>query len=214
MPKFSENGKYACCSKAHFLTAMQKSPKSCTLCQQTTTAVWRSDRETKSVVCNGCYNKKYPRAVLPPQDLPAEDLPAQDLLAVIPQDLPAQDLPAQDVLAVLQHKIFQHKIIRQWEIMFKGMFHMRACAGDHMDRPGESVYLVSSQVGLLDCCPGHLTQEVAKKVRDKGYVPLFLGGGTTPIVQVNDTNLHAQVAQTLLQYEVDWALRERERQFD
>ena len=98
--------------------------------------------------------------------------------------------------------------------MFKGMFHMRACAGDHMDRPGESLYLAPSQVVLLDCYPAHLTEEVVKKVRDKGYVPLFLGGGTTPIVQVNDTNLHAQVAQTLLQYEVDWALRERERQFD
>jgi len=36
-------------------------PKSCTQCQTTSTAVWRIDRETKAVMCNPCYLKKYPR---------------------------------------------------------------------------------------------------------------------------------------------------------
>lgn len=36
-------------------------PKTCTQCQKDNSAVWRTDRETKAILCNACYLKKYPR---------------------------------------------------------------------------------------------------------------------------------------------------------
>jgi len=35
--------------------------KGCSLCQKTSSAVWRIDKEAKDTVCNPCYLKKYPR---------------------------------------------------------------------------------------------------------------------------------------------------------
>ena len=72
---------------------------------------------------------------------------------------------------------------------------------------------VSSEsiVVMLDWFSGHLTEEVAAKVRDKGHVLIFHGGGCTPWTQVNDTHLHALLARFLVQVENDWSLSERER---
>merc|ERR1712204_146739 len=36
-------------------------PKTCTQCEGASSAVWRTDRETKAILCNACYLKKYPR---------------------------------------------------------------------------------------------------------------------------------------------------------
>ena len=58
-----------------------------------------------------------------------------------------------------------------------------------------------SIIVLLDWFSGHLTEEVAAKVKEKGHVLLFHGGGTTPFTQINDTHLHALLAQTLLHVE-------------
>jgi hypothetical protein len=46
-------------------------------------------------------------------------------------------------------------------------------------------------VVLLDWYKGHLTDEVAQKVKSKGHVLIFHGGGSTPYTQINDTHLHA-----------------------
>jgi len=43
--------------------AAMAASKACPLCQQTTTAVWRVDKETKDIVCNSCFLKKYPHEV-------------------------------------------------------------------------------------------------------------------------------------------------------
>lgn len=48
-----------------------------------------------------------------------------------------------------------------------------------------------SIVVLLDWYKGHLTDEVAQKVKSKGHVLIFHGGGSTPYTQINDTHLHA-----------------------
>ena len=40
---------------------------------------------------------------------------------------------------------------------------------------------LESIIVLLDWFSGHLTDEVAEKIREKGHVLLFHGGGTTPI---------------------------------
>ncbi len=68
-----------------------------------------------------------------------------------------------------------------------------------------------SIVVLLDWCSGHLTEEVAEKVRSKGHVLLFHGGGSTPFTQINDTHLHALLASLLIQTENAWAQTERQR---
>jgi len=71
-----------------------------------------------------------------------------------------------------------------------------------------------SIVVLLDWYSGHLTEEVANKVRSKGHVLLFHGGGTTPFTQINDTHLHALLASLLIQIENDWARKDRRRLVD
>ena len=48
-----------------------------------------------------------------------------------------------------------------------------------------------SCIVLLDWFSGHLDDEVAACIKRKGHVLLLHGGGTTPTVQINDTNLHA-----------------------
>ena len=48
-----------------------------------------------------------------------------------------------------------------------------------------------SMVVLLDWYKGHLTEEVAQKVKSKGHVLIHHGGGSTPFTQINDTHLHA-----------------------
>ena len=58
-----------------------------------------------------------------------------------------------------------------------------------------------SIVVLLDWFSGHLTEEVADAIRSKGHVLLFHGGGTTPFTQINDTHLHAILAQLLVELE-------------
>ena len=50
-----------------------------------------------------------------------------------------------------------------------------------------------SIVVLLDWYKGHLTEEVAQKVKSKGHVLIHHGGGTTPFTQINDTHLHARM---------------------
>merc|ERR1712129_477202 len=40
---------------------MGAAPKTCTQCEGASSAVWRTDRETKAILCNACYLKKYPR---------------------------------------------------------------------------------------------------------------------------------------------------------
>ena len=56
-----------------------------------------------------------------------------------------------------------------------------------------------SIIVLLDWFSGHLTEEVAELVRNKGHVLLFHGGGCTPFTQMNDTHLHAVLASLLVQ---------------
>ena len=72
-------------------------------------------------------------------------------------------------------------------------------------KPEESI------VVLLDWYIGHLTDAVAELVRRKGHVLLFHGGGCTPFTQVNDTHLHARLQQLMIQTEIDWAHKERQR---
>ena len=67
-----------------------------------------------------------------------------------------------------------------------------------------------SIIVMLDWFSGHLTEEVAALVRNKGHVLLFHGGGCTPFTQINDTHLHASLARILNQLEVDWALKRRQ----
>ena len=55
-----------------------------------------------------------------------------------------------------------------------------------------------SIVVLLDWFKGHMTEEVAHKIKSKGHVLLFHGGGCTPYTQVNDTHLHARMLKKLL----------------
>ena len=66
-----------------------------------------------------------------------------------------------------------------------------------------------SIVVLLDWYQGPLTEEVAEKVRRKGHVLIFHGGGCTPFTQINDTHLHALLAKLLIQVENEWAHAER-----
>ena len=66
-----------------------------------------------------------------------------------------------------------------------------------------------SIIVLLDWFSGHLTDEVAATVSGKGHVLLFHGGGTTPFTQINDTHLHARVAQNLIQLENAFAQAKR-----
>ena len=63
-----------------------------------------------------------------------------------------------------------------------------------------------SIIVMLNWFSGHLTEDVATLVRNKGRVLLFQGGGCTPFTQINDTHLHASLARILNQLEVDWAL--------
>ena len=66
-----------------------------------------------------------------------------------------------------------------------------------------------SIIVLLDWFSGHLTEDVATKVREKGHVLLFHGGGTTPFTQINDTHLHALLADALLRIENVFAVQQR-----
>ena len=58
-----------------------------------------------------------------------------------------------------------------------------------------------SIIVLLDWFSGHLTEEVEELIRSKGHVLLFHGGGITPFTQINDTHLHAVLAQSLIEFE-------------
>ena len=69
-----------------------------------------------------------------------------------------------------------------------------------------------SIVVMLDWYSGHLTPEVLEVISRKGHVLMFHGGGCTPFTQINDTHLHATLSRLLIQFENDWAHRER-RQF-
>lgn len=40
---------------------MAEPSKACSLCEKTSCAVWRIDRESNATICNPCYLKKYPR---------------------------------------------------------------------------------------------------------------------------------------------------------
>ena len=71
-----------------------------------------------------------------------------------------------------------------------------------------------SIIVILDWYSGHLTDEVAELVRRKGHVLIFHGGGCTPFTQINDTHLHALVAKLLIQFENEWAHRERQYLLD
>ena len=71
-----------------------------------------------------------------------------------------------------------------------------------------------SIVVMLDWYSGHLTEEVAATVRRKGHVLMFHGGGCTPFTQINDTHLHALLAQVLIEIENGWAQAERQRLLD
>ena len=66
-----------------------------------------------------------------------------------------------------------------------------------------------SIIVMLDWFTGHTTEEVAAKVREKGHILIFHGGGCTPFTQVNDTHLHATLARYLVQIENDWAWESR-----
>ena len=68
-----------------------------------------------------------------------------------------------------------------------------------------------SIVVILDWFSGHLTEEVAACVRNRGHVLVFHGGGCTPFTQVNDTHLHAAVQRFMIQVENAWAAAERKR---
>ena len=68
-----------------------------------------------------------------------------------------------------------------------------------------------SVIVMLDWFSGHLTDEVAAKIRSKGHVLLLHGGGTTPFTQVNDTHLHACLAAQLVRLEFEWSAEERLR---
>ena len=57
-----------------------------------------------------------------------------------------------------------------------------------------------SIVVLLDSYAGHLTEEVAATVREKGHVLMFHGGGCTQFTLVNETHLHALLDQVLLHH--------------
>ena len=67
-----------------------------------------------------------------------------------------------------------------------------------------------SIIVILDWFSGHLTEEVAAKVKELGHVLLFHGGGTTPFTQINDTHLHALLASALLKIENIFAKQLRE----
>ena len=67
-----------------------------------------------------------------------------------------------------------------------------------------------SMVVMLDWYSGHRTEEVRKLIMvEKGHVPIFHGGGTTPFTQTNDTRLHALVKSLLVMFENQWALSQR-----
>ena len=66
-----------------------------------------------------------------------------------------------------------------------------------------------SIVVMLDWYSGHLTPEVLEVISRKGHVLMFHGGGCTPFTQINDTHLHSTLSRLLIQYENDWAHRER-----
>jgi hypothetical protein len=68
-----------------------------------------------------------------------------------------------------------------------------------------------SIIVLLDWFKGHLTEEVAEKIRSKGHVLLFHGGGSTPFTQINDTHLHALLSRILIQIENAWALKDEQQ---
>ena len=70
--------------------------------------------------------------------------------------------------------------------------------------PDESIIV------LLDWFSGHLTEEVAECIHNKGHVLLFHGGGTTPFTQINDTHLHARLAKLLLLFENTAAVNKRQ----
>ena len=69
--------------------------------------------------------------------------------------------------------------------------------------PPKLTVLFKPGVVHLDCFPPHLTEEVGEYIRSKGHVLLLIPGGTTPLTQVNDTNIHASMRE--LQYQ-DWRL--------
>ena len=66
----------------------------------------------------------------------------------------------------------------------------------------------------VDWHSGHLTDEVAALIRNKGHVLIFHRGGCAPYAQVNDAHLHALLSRISLHVENDWALKERERLTD
>ena len=43
---------------------------------------------------------------------------------------------------------------------------------------------------------------LAAKLRNEGHVPFFLGGGTTPFTQANDTNVHGAIKARLRDMEI------------
>ena len=50
-----------------------------------------------------------------------------------------------------------------------------------------------SQVVMLDWFAAHRSPEVIAFLRSQGYVVLFIGCGCTPVMQINDTHLHASL---------------------
>jgi len=54
---------------------------------------------------------------------------------------------------------------------------------------------------FLDAYAPHLTKEVASALWAKGYIPVYHGGGTTGVCQVNDTDLHAAFEREYLNCE-------------
>ena len=68
-----------------------------------------------------------------------------------------------------------------------------------------------SIIVLLDWFSGHLTEEVAEKIRSKGHVLLHHGGGATPFTQINDTHLHALLQGLLVELENRIAVDKRRR---
>ncbi len=50
-----------------------------------------------------------------------------------------------------------------------------------------------SKVVMLDWFAAHRSPEVIAFLKSQGYVVLFIGGGCTPVAQINDTHLHASL---------------------
>ena len=55
----------------------------------------------------------------------------------------------------------------------------------------------------LDAYSAHLTAEVHDLAFERGFVPMYHGGGTTGVAQVNDTDLHAAFERAYLDAEME-----------